>query len=262
VPLTSDQLVASPACIPQWTLEQLLPAYAKLGFQKFEAFCTWCRSALDITQPPEAYLDLARPNSMRFTSMHLPPVTDDLEHSLEAAVATAAFAQAIGAGIVIYKADSRESYIRGARPFLDALQARGIDVTPVLQNHKGTPITTLDDFRHVIEGISDPRMKTLLEVGHFQRAGVHWRDGYALLGDSIALVHINEIDDQGRSVPFGSGRVDFAGLFERLSADGYSGDIVVELELETRQQDPQRTLDELENALAFVRLQGIEKAAS
>ena len=36
---------------------------------------------------------------------------------------TARYAAALGASVVIYKADSRENYIRGAGPFLDALQS-------------------------------------------------------------------------------------------------------------------------------------------
>jgi sugar phosphate isomerase/epimerase len=257
--ITTAQLVASPACIPQWTLQELLPAYAKLGFSKFEAFCTWCKSALDIAQPAESYLSLARHNATRFTSMHLPPITNDRDASLASAIATARYAASLGADVVLYKADSRENYIGGAAPFLDALARERIEVTPVLQNHRGTPITTLDDFRAVIEGIADPRMMTLLEVGHFARVGVDWRTGYDLLGQSIALVHINDIDGAGQSVPFGKGSVDFKGLFAHLSEQGYAGNIVVELELDTRQTDPQRTLRELRNSLAHLRKCGIKE---
>lgn len=257
MPITIDQLVSSPACIPQWTLGQILPAYAGLGFTKFEAFCSWCQSALDISKPASEYLALAKANGMCFTSMHLPSITDDFDTSLDAAVSTAKYAQSLGANVVLFKANSRENYIKGAKPFIDALESQKIHVTPVLQNHKGTPITTLEDFKAIINGINDPRMKTLLEVGHFQRVGVSWRQGVELLGESIALVHINEIDDAGQSVPFGSGNVDFFGLFAYLSDAGYAGDIVVELELDTRNTDAQRTINELANALDHLRHAGI-----
>ncbi len=260
--LTIDQLVSSPACIPQWALDEILSAYAQLGFRKFEAFCTWCTSALDIHQPVQQYLALARKHEMAFTSMHLPPITDDFDNSLEHAVATARYAQAIGAGVVLYKAQSRELYVRGAKPLLDRLEAQQINVIPVLQNHKGTPITTLDDFKQVIDAIADPRMKTLLEVGHFQRVGVSWQQGMDLLDQSIALVHINEIDDDGQSVPFGQGRVDFQGLFAALSDRNYTGEIVVELELDTRKTDAQRTINELANALTYLKQMGIKETQS
>jgi sugar phosphate isomerase/epimerase len=82
--------------------------------------------------------------------------------------------------------------------------------------------------------------------------GVSWREGWDLLGDSVALVHINEIDAVGNSVPFGMGKVDFAGLFGHLGAVGYRGDIVVELELADRTGDPALTLGHLKNALKLL----------
>lgn len=258
MPPSIAQLVASPACIPQWPLDQILPAYAQLGFTQFEAFCTWCKSALDIHTPPQHHLDIAAAHNIHFTSMHLPPITDDFDASLAAAIDTARYAAAIGATAVIYKANTIANYIRGSQPFLDALQSQSIPVTPVLQNHKGTAITTLDDYHAVIEGIADPRMKTLLEVGHFQRVGTHWRDGCNLLGDSIALVHINDINDAGQSVVFGTGNVDFAGLFRHLDDIHYTGRIIVELELVTRDTDAQRTLTGLRESLAHLHSLGLE----
>lgn len=246
-----DRLVASPACVPQWTLEEILPAYAELGFRNFEAFTSWCKSALNFDHDPSHYRELAQRHGLRITSMHLPPVKDDLETTLPQAVRAAAFAQALGAEVVLFKADTQENYIRAARPFLDALQPQQIAVTPVLQNHRGSAISTLDDFSRVLRGVNDPRMKTLLEVGHFQRVGTAWREACDLLGDSIALVHINEIKD-AQSVPYGEGEVDFAGLFAHLRAVNYTGRIVVELELSTRDADPQRTLTCLRQGLAYL----------
>lgn len=250
--VSRGQLVSSPACLPQMPLEEILPAFADLGFRKFEAFCVWCKSALDVKRAPGEYVQMARDYDMSFSSMHLPPITADFDASLAKAVETARFAAAIGAKVVLYKADSREDYIKGAGPFLAALEREKIAVVPVLQNHKGTPISTLEDFRAVIRGIADPRMKTLLEVGHFQRVGVSWQQGWELLGDSVALVHINEIDAANNSVPFGTGLVDFAGLFGHLGKVGYRGDIVVELELVDRTGDPATTLGHLKNAMKML----------
>ena len=117
----------------------------------------------------------------------------------------------------------------------------------MLQNHKGSAITTLQDFREVLRAVNDPHMKAVLEVGHFQRAGVHWRDGWDLLGERIALIHVNDIRD-GESVPFGTGTVDFAGLMKQIKQSGYAGNIVLELELATHETQPQITLDGLRHA--------------
>ncbi|MEX0887753.1 MAG: sugar phosphate isomerase/epimerase family protein [Phycisphaeraceae bacterium] len=256
-----QRLVASPACVPQLPLDAALDAYARLGFRNFEAFTQWAGSHLDVTSDPAAYVAAARERNMRYTSMHLPPVKGaELDVTLAAAVQASRFAEAIGAGVVLFKADSREAYIKAGRRYLDLIDEAGIGVTPVLQNHKGTPITSLGDFRQVIDGINDARMKHLLEVGHFHRAGVLWRDGYELLAGRIALVHINEIRGD-QSVSFGTGEVDFAGLFDRLASDGYAGHIVVELELDTRDTDHEHTLREIGQGIDHLKAQGLEKLA-
>ena len=256
----TQRLVASPACAPQLNLDDALARYAQLGLSKFEAFTSWATSSLDPATAPATYRDKARAHGMRFTSMHLPPVkADAIDAGVAAAVDASRFAQALGAGVVLFKADTRETYIEAGKRYLDALDDAAVNITPVLQNHKGTAITSLDDFRTVIEGINDPRMHHLLEVGHFQRAGVPWGAGYELLEGRIALVHVNEIDAQNNSVPFGSGVIDFAGLFDRLAADGYAGDIVLELELDTRETDVERTLRELASAIEYLKAQGLEK---
>ncbi|MGC9349495.1 MAG: sugar phosphate isomerase/epimerase family protein [Anaerolineae bacterium] len=240
-----ERLVASPACNPDMSLDDALAAYAGLGFRKFEVFTGWAKSAFDIDKDPEFYLDQGAQYGMRFTSFHLPPIEDDQATSLNRAVSAARFAQAIGAHIVLYKATSRPNYIEAAARFLDAIE--GLDVVPVVQNHYGTPVTTLEDVKEVHEGIDDARMKALLEVGHFHSAGVHWREAADYLGDRVVLVHIK--DQIGRqSVPYGSGEIDLPGLFKTMHDRGYRGDYVVEMEVEDREH----TLAYLDDAIDYI----------
>ena len=240
-----DKLVVSPCSNPEMSLDEALDAYSRIGFTRFEVFTTWAKSAFDLDRDPAGYVAHGRHYGMSFASMHLPPVGDDLADSLDAAVRAARFAEAIGAGVVLFKATSRPNYIRAAGRFLDAIER--IQVTPVLQNHAGSPISSLDDFREVIEGIGDPRMKSLLEVGHFHAVGVGWRQAADLLGDSIALVHIkDQIGPQ--SVPFGTGQIDLPALFDHMRSVGYTGHHVVEMEV----QDRQNTLRYLSDARRYI----------
>jgi sugar phosphate isomerase/epimerase len=223
-------------------LDEMLAAYAEIGFRKFEVFTSWA-APFDLDADPQIYLDKGLEHGIAFTSLHLPQVGDDLD--IGRAVQAAQFARALGVGVVLFKADSRESYIRAAGPFLDAID--GLGITPVLQNHYGTPITTLDDFRAILDGIGDSRMKTLLEVGHFHKAGVSWREGYELLADTLALVHVK--DQVGpQSVPLGTGEIDLPGLFTHLRSVGYAGDFVVEMEVE----DTANTLTYLDEAILYL----------
>lgn len=239
-------IVASPCVNPEMELESILSNYANIGFRKLEVFTTWVKSAVDYRRDPSDYVRLAEKYGMEFYSFHLPPITEDEEHSLNEAVSAAQFAEAIGAKIVLFKAKSRELYIRSAKRFLDATD--DLRLTPVLQNHAGSPISGLDDFKEVLDGIADRRMKTLLEVGHFHAVGVSWREGAELLGDSIALIHIKDM--AGRlSVPYGKGEVDLAGLFRHMKDKGYSGAYVVELEM----RENKNILSDLADAYQYIR---------
>lgn len=241
----TEKLVASPCCNPEMGVEEVLAAYSALGFRKFEVFTSWAKSAFDIGADPAAYRALGERYGLRFTSFHLPPVGDDQDESLARAVQAARFAAALGVEVVLFKATSRPNYIGAARPFLDAIADLG--VTPVLQNHAGTAISSREDFREVLDGIGDPRMKALLEVGHFHKAGVSWRAGCDLLGDRIALVHLKDMIG-GQSVPFGTGEIDLPALFRHLRALGYDGDYVVEMEV----SDREHTLRYLADALHYL----------
>jgi len=250
--LLQSRLVASPCCLPLMPLPALFAAYRQLGFIKYEAFSSWTLARHDQTISPAAARADAAKYGLQITSYHLPKIGRDIETDLANVIAAARHAAALGDGVVVlFKADSKDIFARTAPRFLDAIEREHLNVVPVLQNHKGTAITTLDDFRDVLRAINDPRMKALLEVGHFQRAGVNWRDGWKLLADRIALIHVNDIRN-GQSVPFGTGEVDFAGLMKRIKQTGYAGNIVVELELATHESQPQITLDGLRNAVKLL----------
>lgn len=245
----SARLVASPCCLPQLGLEELLDLYRDLGFRNIELFTSvgW-PSSVDPLGDADALRARVDERGMRITSMHLPPITAELD--VARAVTAAGFARGVGADVALFKAATRELYIESAGQFLD--ETAGVGITPVLQNHAGAAISTLDDFRTVLGGIGDPRMRTLLEVGHFARVGVDWRDAYDVLGETIALVHVNDIDGDGRSVPFGTGTVDFAGLLSHLDDVGYTGNLVVELELDGHTDAVQPTVTGLRDALELL----------
>jgi sugar phosphate isomerase/epimerase len=238
-----DHLVASPCCNPELGLDEALGAYAGLGFKKFEVFDSWAGSAFDIYGDVDFYAAKLAEYGLAATSMHLPSIGEDLD--ITNAVVGARFADALGCKTAFFKAEARDIYIRAAGPFLDAVA--GLSVVPIIQNHSGTPLATLDDYREVLAGINDPRMGTCLEVGHFHSVDVSWAAGRSLLGESIRLVHIkDQIGPQ--SVPFGTGEIDLPGLFAAMKAMGYTGDYVVEMEV----ADAENTLNYLANAIRYL----------
>jgi len=192
-----------------------------------EVFSEYTEAKIDINYPPENFIKMLSKYNMSFSSMHL-PVIKDLDEDLNHVIRTAEFAKQIGIEVVIFKAKTKELYISGAKKFLDLTEK--LKITAVLQNHKGTAISTLDDFKDVVRGINDKRMKTLLEVGMFHSVGTNWKDAYDFLSESVALVHIKDQIGETR-VPFGKGEVDFYGLFKKLNDDNYKADIVIEMEV-------------------------------
>jgi sugar phosphate isomerase/epimerase len=250
--LFRDRLVASPVYFPAWPLEKVLSSCLELGFSKFEGFTEWSASKLDWRGDPAVPRQQAESSLLRFTSFHLPTIRQEEDEGLTNALTAARFAAGLGASIVLFKAASLEIYARTIPRFLDALDEAKLELTPVLQNHFGTAISSLDDYKRVLASVADDsRMKALLEVGHFQRAGVSWERGWDFLGERVALIHLNEIR-AGQSVLFGTGEVDFCGLMRRLKTSGYPGDIVVELELSTRESNPEETITGVKQAVEFL----------
>ncbi|MFP4057583.1 MAG: sugar phosphate isomerase/epimerase family protein [Candidatus Brocadiia bacterium] len=238
-------VAVSPCSNPQLGLEACFQAYGALGYRRFEAFTSWCASALDIHADPRPYLALAAEHGFAYSAIHCPPLGDDLDASLPEAVQACRFGALLGCRCAIVKARSQADFLAGLPPLLDAVE--GLAITPVLQNHKGTAITTLDDYRAVLDGVADPRLFATLEVGHFHAVGVPWHEGYEALGERIRHVHVK--DQVGaQSVPFGTGEIDLPGLFARLVEDGYRGDVVVEMEV----ADKENTLRYLGDARAYL----------
>jgi sugar phosphate isomerase/epimerase len=232
--------------------QDLFFAYRHLGFTKYEAFSGWAKCRHEWTGDAEADRQCAANFGLEITSYHLPPITEDIEASLGHAMAAARYASRLGVKIVLFKAVKKELFGLVGKRFLDAIEKENLPITAVLQNHAGSAISTLQDYRDVFAMLDhDPRIKAILEVGHFQRVGIHWREGWNLLEGRIALIHVNEIRN-GKSVPYGSGEVDFSGLLAQVKTSGYAGDIVVELELETHEHDPRTTLDGLGQTIDFL----------
>ncbi|KAF0093077.1 MAG: hypothetical protein E1N59_3206 [Puniceicoccaceae bacterium 5H] len=244
-PTPETNLVISPCCHPKLTLEETLQAYSALGFSRYELFTGWAHSAVDVTGDPQAVRDLGARFGMRFTSFHLPPVNPArYEESLQETIHAARYAVATGATYLIYKATDRPTYIRASKPFLDAIE--DLDVTVVVQNHAGSPISSEADYREVLAGI-DPRVRALFEIGHFHAVGVAWQEAYALLRGRIGLVHVKDMIGP-QSVPYGTGEVDLPAIFLQLTADGYQDPYVIEMEV----ADPENTLSYLAQAREYL----------
>lgn len=245
--MDADRCVSSPCCARHLSLDTILREYSDIGFRKFEVFLKGgYESGFDYTGDPEEYRAAGRKYDMEFYSMHLPRITaDNFEESLAESVKCAEFAEKIGAKFMLFKASDLPTFIKAGRPFLDAVDH--LSITPVLQNHFGTPANSLKDIKEILEGINDPRLKSLLEVGQYHSAGINWKEAAEYLGDSVVFIHIKD-QIGAQSVPFGTGEVDLHGLFEYMDGRGYDGCYVVEMEV----KDRENTMKYLREAFQFM----------
>jgi len=240
------RLVASPASNPNWTREQAFPAWRALGFRKVEVFTTWVQSRYILSSDPIAYRALACSYELQPTSFHLPPVDPRKDANWRQMERAADAAKAMGARIVLFKARTIDDYAAAAPRALDRFEERGL--VGVLQNHKNTALSTLENTLEALERIDDPRMKVLLEVGHLHAASCPWERAYPALKDRIELVHVKDIAN-GQSVPYGEGEIDLPGLFATLEKDAYRGNVVVEIEI----RDNPETDRHLKQAVDYLR---------
>lgn len=227
----ADRLVISPCCNPKVPAAELLPAYAAMGFTAMEAFTSWCAAALDFRGDPQAAKAQAAAHGLRYTSLHLPQIGADTAAGIADAIAAARYAAALGVEVVLVKAQTLDLHLACDGAVVAA--AADLGLKPVVQNHRGTAIESMAQVAAVLDGIPDPRLGVLLEVGHYHSVGQPWRPAWERFRERIALVHIKD-QIGAQSVPYGTGEVDLAGLFARLAADGYTGRYVIELELEDR----------------------------
>lgn len=241
-----DQLTISPCSNPAFELPEVLKAYAEIGFKNFEVFTSWAKSALDINKEPAEYLKLGEKYHMSFRSFHLPNITTiNGEKDLEQSILAARFAYKIGCDVVLFKADSIQTFLKFGKRFLNGIDS--VDIVPVIQNHVGSAIETIEDVNDVLDGINDDNLKVLFEVGHFHAAGILWKDAIPCFKNRIKLVHIK--DQIGKvSVPFGKGEIDIPGLIIFLDSIQYKDQLVVEMEVE----DPENTLTYLKDSYEYL----------
>ncbi|HJN15263.1 MAG TPA: sugar phosphate isomerase/epimerase family protein [Armatimonadota bacterium] len=235
----------SPCSNPEMSLAEVLSAYAQIGYTRFEAFTSWCKSALSADADPDAYLGFTDKYGIDFSSIHLPPITEDHETSIANAAKTCRLGAELGVRAALVKPTDLDRDAPAVKALLDEID--GLPVIPVLQNHAGSAIETLEDYDRILSTVDDARLKCTLEVGQFHSVGIDWREACEALDRRFELVHIK--DQVGRqSVPFGTGEIDLPGLLARLAEDGYPGDVVVEMEV----QDRENTLQYLRDALEYV----------
>lgn len=106
-----------------------------------------------------------------------------------------------------------------------------------LANHHGNRIEQIDDLDRILPEVHDPKVGTLIDIGHYHSSQADIPALIKKYADRIKLVHTK--DQIGpKSVPFGEGEIDNLGLLKLLRHVGYDSFVVVEIEAEDKENTP------------------------
>lgn len=136
------------------------------------------------------------------------------------------------------------------------LLARAVDIARehgaelLLENEHDCNVGTASESAWMLESV--PGLRLIWDPGNAVRAGDDGLPaGFERLLGRIAHVHAKDVDDHGRWVALGAGRVDFASLTRSLADTGYDGVI----SLEPHHAPPGRHLECAATALKYLQVQ-------
>jgi sugar phosphate isomerase/epimerase len=106
-------------------------------------------------------------------------------------------------------------------------------VTLVLENEHACYIGTGAEAARILSAIDSPRVRACWDPGNAFFAGERpYPDGYQEIRPFLAHVHIKDAIQEGDAAPYwcvvGEGHIDYAGQFDALRQEGYTGWISLE----------------------------------
>ncbi|AZS38170.1 hypothetical protein CVS47_02821 [Microbacterium lemovicicum] len=93
----------------------------------------------------------------------------------------------------------------------------------------GRPIDRISRTTDLLAEL-EPSIELAFDVSHVAGAGESVPDALRLFRDQVAVVHVRDAVAGDIRRVLGAGEIDFAGFLGDLSADGWMGDVVLELE--------------------------------
>lgn len=120
-------------------------------------------------------------------------------------------------------------------------------ITIMIESEPTTNARACRDIARLVRYVNKPYFKALYDPGNniYSTDEVPFPEGYEEIQDSLCHIHIKDavrINGTAVGVAVGDGAVDYAGLFRRLFADGYSGDVMLETHYRPRAALSEETL--------------------
>jgi sugar phosphate isomerase/epimerase len=108
--------------------------------------------------------------------------------------------------------------------------AEAMDVLVLVENHANNNIETIEDYDRIFEAIDSTHVGMCLDMGHFDGAGVSNFDVIGRFHRKVLHIDMKDTVAFGtyRTVNYGSGVTDVAGIVERMIGHGYAGYLLIE----------------------------------
>lgn len=221
--------------------------FERTGYRYVEIFTTWTNSRLDSeTEDPKTVRSQLEQYELMLSSLNLNNLKagnkEERRAQLDAVRRGIDFAASLGTRIVNVKGGGRtdedmKALIEDTSSLAEYIDGMTVDGEPMilcLGNHLGNRLQELTDFQTVFQHVDHPQVRVLVDIGHFHSARTDAATIMTALSSRIGLVHTK--DQIGKeSVPFGNGEIDNPKLLALLSDLGYSGFLVVEIEVEDKE---------------------------
>ena len=226
--------------------EEIVPNYSAMGYKCFELYATGRGSSPDFAKGTAYYANKAKEYGIKYSSLHLPAIEPDSQESFDEALKWVKFADELGVPVCVFNSHSKESYAKLLAKM--AAKIEGFKPILVVQIHEGRSIDTLEDVQCVMKEVDHPKVKVLHELGSYHAIGVSWQKVIDCFWPRIGLFHLKDMVGS-QSVPFGTGEINFAALFDAVDKTGYQGSFVIELNT----KDKENTNKYFREALQFLK---------
>lgn len=249
------RLSCNSALLPKTSLEEVLSYYRQIGITRIELIHFMHGDAVEKLTAAELAAMMRR-HGQELIALYSRPIDiwapDRLEKSLANICRVIGMAEELKVSRIVFPPLlPRERYDYGAlaagcQRLMDSLGSRQIRIC--LENHHGWPMDLAEDYRKVLQMVSDQRLGIALDTGHFTSSKVDIPAFIEEFAQRIFHVHIK--DHIGtRSMPLGKGTTDNVTAMRMLRQRGYDGYASIELEVE----DPENMREYLRDAVRYCR---------
>jgi len=215
--------------------KELFTVVKRCGYAKTELFATWGSSKFTPADTPAS----TSFEGVSVSAVHLPGEVEEAKRIISTAAACGI------PQVIVHGAGAPKDANKWLKPLV--IHARNLGIGIVLTNHKGQSIDSPDDVRTAVAACGNDKSGVLFEAGQYWASGHDALKLFKEFEKDITLIHVKDLDREGKSVPWGTGWCPLADFFRLVAESSYSGRVVVECEPKESVENLSRYLTDARN---------------